>query len=226
MDKKYILFDLDGTLTDSYEGIINALKYSLSELGIEPVPETFRSVIGPPLNITYENVYGLKGEDVNLAIKIFREYYSERGKFENHLYPGIEDVLKTLYAHGKKLMLCTAKPEHMALQIVEHFGLSQYFCFMAGVTEDRVGEVAETDPNARRTKTDVIRYILKTNDIKDPENAVMVGDRYYDMTSAKEMSAQAMGVLYGYGTREELVKAGADYIAETVEDITKIIIEQ
>ncbi len=226
MDKKYILFDLDGTLTDSYEGIINALKYSLSELGIEPVPESFRSVIGPPLSLTFEKIYGLEGEDINHAISIFRDYYSERGKFENRVYSGIEDVLKTLYAHDKKLMLCTAKPEHLALQIVEHFDLSRYFCFMAGVTEDRVGEAAMQDPNARRTKTDVIRYILRTNDIKDPENAVMVGDRYYDMSSAKELGAQAMGVLYGYGSRQELLDAGADYLADTPEDITRIIIEE
>lgn len=120
-------------------------------------------------------------------------------------------------------MIATAKPEHMAVQIADHFGLSPYLCFIAGVNNDEVLHDGEAD--TRSNKKEVIEYILKTNDIKDPENAVMVGDRAYDMTAAKELGIQTIGVLYGYGTREELEAAGADYLADSPMDVVRHIIE-
>ena len=223
MEKKYILFDLDGTLTDSYEGIIHALVYSLNKLGIEPKPDFFREVIGPPLHHTYMDIYGMSAEQSDTATAIFREYYEAKGKFENTPYEGILEVLQTLYAHDKKLMIATAKPEHMAVQIADHFGLSPYLCFIAGVTNDQLQHA--DDPAYRSNKKEVIEYILKSNDIKDPENAVMVGDRAYDMLAAKSLGLQTIGVLYGFGTREELEQAGADYIADTPFDVSRHIIE-
>lgn len=223
MDKRYILFDLDGTLTDSYEGIINALTYSLSKLGIAPKPESFRQVIGPPLLQTYSEIYGMGPEESDEAVRIFREYYSQKGLFENVPYEGISEALHTLYAHGKKLMIATAKPEEMAVKIADHFELSQYLCFIAGVTADSTAEL--NNPKERSSKRDVIEHILRTNDIKDPENAVMVGDRAYDMEAAKSLGLQTIGVLYGYGTAEELSAAGADYLATSPMDIARHIIE-
>lgn len=223
MDKKYILFDLDGTLTDSYDGIINALVYSLSELGIAPRPDTFRNVIGPPLHHTYMDVYGLTAAESDNAVRIFHEYYETKGKFENRPYDDVLEMLQTLNAHGKKLMIATAKPEHMAVEIAEHFGLSPYLCFIAGTNDDRVS--AQGDPQKRTSKKDVLMHILRANDIKDPENAVMVGDRAYDMTAARELGLQTIGVLYGYGSREELTQAGAQYLAASPLEISKYIIE-
>ncbi len=221
MEKRYILFDLDGTLTASYEGIINAVVYSLKQFGIEPKPERFSEVIGPPLRHTFMDMYGMSKDESEQAIRFFHEYYDEKGLFENRPYDGVEDMLHTLYAHGKKLMIATAKAQTIAERVADHFGLSQYLCFIAGTNADFVAE----GDGIRATKEDVIKYILESNDIKDPEKAVMVGDRAYDITSAKKFGIQTMGVLYGYGTGEELLSAGADYLAKDPKDVERYIIE-
>ena len=223
MEKRYILFDLDGTLTASYEGIINAFVYSLGKMGVEPIAERFNEVIGPPLRHSYEGIYGMSPEDCEQAVKYFREYYNDRGLFENKPYDGILDMMHTLYAHDKKLMIATAKPERTAERIAEHFGMTQYLCFIAGTTSDFIP--ADGSKDVRATKEDVIRYILSSNDIKDPEKAVMIGDRAYDISSAKKFGLQTVGVLYGYGTGEELLSAGADYLAKDPMDIERYIIE-
>lgn len=222
MEKRYILFDLDGTLTASYEGIINAFVYSLNKFGIEPKADRFNEVIGPPLRHTYMDVYGMSREESEEAIRFFREYYNEKGLFENKPYDGIIDMLHTLYAHDKKLMIATAKQDNIAERIADHFGFSPYLCFIAGTTSDFA---SEDGGNVRASKEDVIRYILSSNDIKDPEKAVMIGDRAYDISSAKKFGLQTVGVLYGYGTGEELLSAGADYLAKDPRDIERYIIE-
>ncbi len=221
MDKRYILFDLDGTLTDSYEGIINAFIYTLEHMGIEPRPDTYRKCIGPPVAWSLQTFYGMNEEQAAEGLRLFREYYDAKGCFENFPYIGIEEMLQVLNAHGKKLMVATAKPEHMAVRILEHFGLADYFCFIAGITQDKS---IPDDPNARATKEEVIRYILRTNGILDPENAVMVGDRGGDIRAARMFGLQTIGVAYGYGTEEELRAAGADHIADTPEAVGKIVV--
>ena len=221
MDKRYILFDLDGTLTDSYEGIINAFIYTLEHMGIEPRPDTYRKCIGPPVAWSLQTFYGMNEEQAAEGLRLFREYYDAKGCFENFPYIGIEEMLQVLNAHGKKLMVATAKPEHMAVRILEHFGLADYFCFIAGITQDKS---IPDDPNARATKEEVIRYIHRTNGILDPENAVMVGDRGGDIRAARMFGLQTIGVAYGYGTEEELRAAGADHIADTPEAVGKIVV--
>ena len=221
MDKRYILFDLDGTLTDSYEGIINAFIYTLEHMGIEPRPDTYRKCIGPPVAWSLQTFYGMNEEQAAEGLRLFREYYDAKGCFENFPYIGIEEMLQVLNAHGKKLMVATAKPEHMAVRILEHFGLADYFCFIAGITQDKS---IPDDPNARATKEEVIRYILRPNGILDPENAVMVGDRGGDIRAARMFGLQTIGVAYGYGTEEELRAAGADHIADTPEAVGKIVV--
>ena len=223
LEKRYILFDLDGTLTDSYEGIINAFKYALHRMGIEPKPETFRKYVGPPVMWSFQTYYGLDDAQAEAGLTLFRDYYSAQGIFENRVYSGIEEMLQVLNAHGKKLMVATAKPEHMALRVLEHFGLRDYFCFVAGITHDK--SPAFDDPAIRATKEEVIRHVLRTNGILDPENAVMVGDRSGDIRAGRQFGMQTIGVSYGYGTEEELLSAGADHIAETPGKVAEIIVQ-
>lgn len=223
MDKRYILFDLDGTLTDSYEGIINGFKYALDRLGVEPQPETFRKCVGPPIIQSLKSFYGFDDETADEGLRLFREYYSSKGIHENAVYEGVETMLRTLNAHGKKLMIATAKPENMAEQVLENFDLAEQFCFIAGSTSDR--PVPPNDPKLRASKEDVINYILRTNDILDPENAVMVGDRSSDITAAKRFGLQTIGVSYGYGSLEELKNAGADHIVDDPMQLVEIIVQ-
>ena len=223
MEKRYILFDLDGTLTDSYEGIINGFRYALGKLDIEPKPETFRKYIGPPIAWSLQTYYGMEEKQAELGLRYFRDYYNAKGIFENHPYPMVEEMLQVLYAHDKKLMVATAKPEDMALRVLEHFHLLDYFCFTAGITVDKAG--SSDDPNERSSKEDVIRYVLRTNGILDPENAVMVGDRGSDILAAKQFGLQTVGITYGFGTEEELRMAGADFIAETPMKVAEYIVQ-
>lgn len=222
MDKRYILFDLDGTLTDSYEGIKNGFVYALEKMGVEPKPDTFRKCIGPPIIESLKSLYGFSAEEADRGTMLFREYYSVTGVYENKVYTDMETVLKTLRAHDKKLMVATAKPEVLAERVLNHFNLRDYFCFVAGVTNDLSSAV--NDPSQRSTKKEVISYILKENAIYDRENTVMVGDRASDITAAKAFGLQTIGVSYGYGTEEELTAAGADYIAKTPMDLIGIIV--
>ena len=223
MDKRYILFDLDGTLTDSYEGIKNAFVYALNKMGIEPRPDTFRKCIGPPVAESFKSFYSLSPEEAERGTLIFREYYGVTGAFENKVYPEIETVLKTLNAHDKRLMVATAKPEVMAEKVLEHFNLRDYFCFVAGVTNDLLSQQEEA--SRRTSKEDVISHILKENAIHDYENTVMIGDRGSDMLAAKKLGLQTIGVTYGYGTRDELKNAGADFIIDSPTELIEIIVQ-
>ena len=223
MEKRYILFDLDGTVTDSYEGIINGFIYALGKMGVEPQPDTYRKCIGPPITDSLMKYYGMGIDEADRGVELFREYYAEKGIYENVLYPDIELMLQTLKAHDKKLMIATAKPEVMAERVLEHFGLTDYFCFVAGVNYD--GAAPADRPELRGSKEQVINYILKTNGIFDPENAVMVGDRGSDMSAAKKYGLQTIGAAYGYGTEEELRAAGADSIAYDPMQLVEIIVQ-
>lgn len=211
--KKYLLFDLDGTLTDSKEGILNAVVYALSKFGIEENNRTrLMTFIGPPV---YDNVmeqYGFSHDDAETAVTYFREYYDRDGMYENTVYEGIVSMLEELRANGKTLILATSKPEHFACKILEHFSLNKYFDKVIGATLD----------GSRRKKTDVIAYALKELDI-DPDDAVMIGDRKYDVEGGHKCGIVSVGVLYGYGDREEMVAAKADMIAEDVDELKKIL---
>lgn len=229
MEKKYVLFDLDGTLTDSYEGIVNSLKYCLAKFNTEARPDTFRKIIGPPVTWSLKTFYGFDDERAMQALMYFREYYDTKGYLENRLYEGVEDMLKVLRAHDKKLMLATSKPEIMAERVLEHFGISDYFCFIAGSNaEAQYDHTAAPVINTelRSSKEDVIAYVLKTNGIFDPENAVMVGDRVWDVKAGKLLGLQTIGAGYGYAEPGELNEAGADFIADTTTRIAEIIVQQ
>lgn len=209
---KTILFDLDGTLTDSGIGITNSVAYALKKFGIEAKSreELFRFV-GPPLLDAFSEYYGFSKEDSEKALMFYREYFSEKGIFENIVYDGVEDMLKKLKCMGKNILLATAKPEQFAIRILKHFEIFDFFDFVAGATMDE----------SRNQKDAVIKYAIDTFGIKDNSSALMIGDRHHDILGAKKFSIDSVGVLYGYGNRDELTKAGATYIAENVEDILK-----
>lgn len=213
---KYILMDLDGTLTNSMPGITKSVQYALKAFNItENNMDILKKYIGPPLRASFQEYHGLTTEEAEAAVAKYREYYAVTGIFENEVYEGMEVLLAKLKASGKILIVATSKPEVFAKKILEHFKLDQYFTDVCGATMD----------NLRGTKEEVIRYALDRNHIMDYSDAVMVGDRKHDIEGAKSTGVASIGVLYGFGTREELEKAGADRIADTVEDIYQAVMD-
>ena len=215
MDKKYLLFDLDGTLTDPKEGITKSVQHALKAYGIiEEDLDKLCPFIGPPLKDSYMEFYGFNEQDAQEGVYKYREYFSVKGWMENKEYPGIDKMLDALRKAGKHLMVATSKPEEFAVKILKYFGMDHYFDFIGGA------DMEET----RVKKADVIRYVLEKNGITDLEKVIMVGDRKHDVIGAKEVGVESVGVLYGYGDRAELEEAGADYIAETVDDLSAILL--
>jgi phosphoglycolate phosphatase len=215
MSLEYIFFDLDGTLTDPAIGITNAVMHALKKYGIAVSDrKELYKFIGPPLWDSFEKYCGFSKEEANAAVEYYREYYRDKGMFENQVYDGCEGLLKELKDNGKILIVATSKPEVFAEQILEHFGIAKYFTFIAGSTLD----------GSRVKKGDVIRYALESCNIIDGSQAIMIGDREHDIIGAKEMGLSSIGVLFGYGSRAELEEAGADFIVSTIEDIGKVIL--
>lgn len=217
MQKRYILFDLDGTLTDSREGIIRSILHALNYYGIQVEDhDTLRPFLGPPLAESFRKYFNFSQEQSLEAVGYYREYFAVKGLLENRVYDGVEELVKNLQNRGYKLFLATSKPEIYAKQIMDHFGLSPYFTFIGGATLDE----------SRLKKADVIRYVLEENQIMDMSEVVMVGDRNQDVWGAKQNGIDVIGVLYGYGSREELEEAGVDAIAELPEDVMNILEKQ
>lgn len=211
---KTVLFDLDGTLTDPGIGITNSVMYALDKFGIKVEDRTsLYKFIGPPLKESYAKYYHFSDEEVNRAVVYYREYFSEKGIFENILYDGIAEVLDRIKSSGRKIILATSKPDKFAIQILEHFGIDQYFDFVAAATMDET----------RTGKAEVISYAIESCNITDLRSTVMVGDRENDILGAKAFGIDSIGVLYGYGSREELQSAGAAYLADSVADIINFL---
>ena len=208
-----VLFDLDGTLTDPGLGITNSVAYALERYGI--IVEDRSSLytfIGPPLSDSFMKYYGFSEEKAMEAIMVYREYFRDKGIFENEVYEGVRELLEKIKASGRKTVLATSKPEEFAVRILEHFDLMQYFDVVAGASMDE----------KRNKKGDVIKYAMEKGSFTG-DSAVMIGDREHDVFGAKENKLDSIGVLYGYGSEAELKKAGADYIAKTVKDIFPIL---
>jgi len=207
---QHILFDLDGTLTDPKIGITKSVQFALRAFGIEvDDPDTLRPFIGPPLSESFQEFYGFDEAGAQDAIRKYREYFSVTGIYENSLYDGIPAMLDALQRQGKTLILATSKPTVYAQQILEHFGLAPYFAFVSG---------SELD-GTRVKKSEVINHALTSCGIADTAAAVMVGDREHDMLGAKATGLASVGVLYGYGDRDELQQAGADVIVQSVAEL-------
>ena len=209
--QKAILFDLDGTLTDSGEGIINSVIPALEHFGLKvPSREELRVFVGPPLHDTFRR-FGVPADKTDEAIAVYRSRYIPIGIFENAPYPGIQDLLSSLRSAGHRLYVATSKPEAMAEQVLERFHLAQYFQKICGATLD----------TTRSTKEAVIAYLLEENG--QAENMVMVGDTKFDVLGAKAHGIPTIGVTWGYGTLEELVEAGAAAIAHSPEELLELL---
>ena len=211
---RHILFDLDGTLTDPFEGITNSVVHALKRYNIEVTDKReLRSFIGPPLVESFMKYFNFTEADAKNAVEVYREHFSTKGLFENELYEGIPNMLSELKSRGKTVIMATSKPEVYARRIAEHFDIAKYFDYMAG-----------SELNGQRiAKTEVIEYALSSLGISDRRNCLMIGDRLHDINGAKKSDIHSVGVLWGYGSREELEEAGADYICSSVENLIDII---
>ena len=208
-----LLFDLDGTLTNSYEGIANSVLYALERMGLPTVGEDILSkFIGPPLTYSFKTYCGMDDGQAERALKFYRERYSDVGWAENRVYDGIPEALQKLKAMSKTMFVATSKPEKFARNIVERFELLKYFDEVFGATFD----------SSRDTKDKVVKYAIdsaRTDKVK----TVMIGDREHDVFGAKSNGIKSIGVLYGFGDLAELKAAGADYIAPTPDDICALV---
>lgn len=213
---QYVLFDLDGTLSDSEPGIGKGIEYALSRFGITLEEEELRKFLGPPIQDSFRDFCHFDEETCEQAVAYYREYYGEKGLFENILYPGMEELLEQLKERGKHLLVATSKPQPYTDRIIRYFGIEDYFDVIAGSNLD----------GSRNRKAEVIRYALEEAGITELSSALMVGDRKYDILGAKEVGIDSLGVLYGYGDRKELEDAGADYIAEQVSDILRYAVRE
>lgn len=213
-----VLLDLDGTLTDSAPGIINGLRYSLDAMGIEhPDEATMRTFLGPPLADTYGGFFGMNQGEIDHAIALYREHYHEVGLFENDVYPGIPGLLDALDEASAVLAVATSKPTYSATRILEHYSLAGHLAFIGG---------AELD-GSRNGKAAVIAHTLDAltaaGCYRDGTSVVMVGDREHDVQGAAEHGIDTVGVLWGYGTSEELLGAGAVALAERPSDLLALL---
>lgn len=210
----HILFDLDGTLTDSGPGIMNGFEYTLKKMGRDVGDRSqLRKFVGPPLEESFGRMLGFSPEETVKCIATYREYYFQMGGvLENEVYPGIVKLLDDLSEMGLNLCLATSKFVKGTMIVLDHFDLSKYFSVIGcGNDEDR------------KYKKDIIRYVINDCRVTDLSKVLMVGDRHYDIDAAREIGIDSVGVLYGYGSEEELKKAGATYIAATAGDIKCII---
>ena len=212
----HILFDLDGTLTDPGAGITNSVAYALERYGIHVADRrTLYPFIGPPLVDSFMRFYDFSAADARAAVDVYREYFADRGIFENELYPGIPALLKRLRDAGLRLIVATSKPEGFAVRIAEHFGIAQYFDCIAGAAMDET----------RSHKWEVIEYALARCGVTDRARVLMVGDREHDVQGARRCGLACLGVLFGYGSREELSAAGAAALCESVEAVGDYILD-
>jgi len=211
MEARAILFDLDGTLTDSGEGIINCAAMTLERFGL-PVPsrEQMRVFVGPPLHETFVK-FGIPEEKADEAIAIYRQRYVPIGAYENVPYPGIRELLETLQKNGHRLYVATSKPEAMSVKILEHFDLAKYFTKICGAATDR----------SRNTKEAVIAYLLE--ETGEAGNMIMVGDTVYDVNGAKALGIPCVGVAWGYGEVADMENAGAIAIAYSMDELLSIL---
>ena len=212
MSYKYVLFDLDGTLTDSGEGIMNSGRYALEQLGLAvPDPQELRKMVGPPLGTAFP-LLGVPEDQVEEAIRLYRERYNNQGgKYQNAVYPGIETMLVQLRRLGYKLYVATSKPEALAKEILTGFKLDTYFEYIAGATFD----------HTRENKSDVLKYLLEMTG--NAADSVMVGDTHYDVIGAHDQGLACIGVSWGYGAREDMQTAGAVTIVDSTEELLEYL---
>ncbi|UWG97790.1 HAD family hydrolase [Dehalobacter sp. DCM] len=210
-----ILFDLDGTLTDPGNGIINSIQYALNHFGItEDDRESLKKFIGPPLRESFMVYFNFDHDAAVAAVEKYREYFRVKGIYENVVYPLIPELLADLCVSGKKLILATSKPTEFAVQILDHFKLAQYIHYTAGSNMD----------GSRTKKGEVIAFALSQCQLTNRPDIVMVGDRKHDMIGAREIGIDSIGVLYGYGSQDELEQEQPTLIARDVQELRALLL--
>ncbi|WP_019773544.1 HAD family hydrolase [Streptococcus sobrinus] len=210
-----IIFDLDGTLTDSQTGIINSLTYAFKQMGLPlPAQSQLKKFIGPPLSQSFQDFCGLNDIETQKTISYYRQYFADKGWKENQLLPGARELLAKLKQAGKILLVASSKPEVFVKQILDHFEIDSYFTVIAGASLD----------DSRSQKSAVIAHAFKTAKIEELKGCVMVGDRKHDVEGAKVQGLPTIGLLLGFGSRQELEESGAIAIAENFQDLEKILL--
>ena len=210
-----LLFDLDGTLTDPKEGILNSIHYALKKKGIiENHPEELLSFIGPPLHLSFKNRYHLSIEEAFEMLRIFREYFAAKGIFENTIYSGIPELLKELKKQKKIISLATAKPTHFAKQVIEHFKIAPYIDFIAGANTD----------GSRTDKKEIVAYAKEITGNKANNKYLMIGDREYDIMGAHFNQIEACWISYGYGEEAIVMKEKPKYVCNTVAELSHLLL--
>lgn len=218
---KYVLFDLDGTISDSAPGIVKSVAYALDKLGVKyESPEALRRFVGPPLREEFMKYCGFGLDEGNRAVDLYREYYTVKGIYENSMYAGVPEMLESLCEKGYTLAVATSKPEKFARSILE-----RYFCGGKKSVSEMFAFVGGSELNGDRTdKSEVIKYVMKNlGENVTPEECVMVGDREHDILGAKRNGMPCVGVLWGYGGREELENAGAEAIVSAPEELAEML---
>lgn len=209
----YLLFDLDGTLTESGPGITGSIAWTFQQMGLEPGdPQELRRFIGPPLRDSLRDFRGLSDREADRFIELYRSRYETVGILQSDPYPGIPDLLGDLRQEGYTLFTATSKLREVALQVLEHYDLTAYFAYVGG-----------GDPVIGQDKPSVIRRTLQAAGAAASQS-LMIGDRKYDVLGAKANRMASLGVLYGYGSRPELEAAGADYIVESVGALRRMLL--
>jgi len=208
----YCLFDLDGTLTDPKIGITNSVAYALNHFGIKSDPDELIKFIGPPIRDSFRIFYGMNETDIETAVEKYREYFPEKGIYENTLYPGTNNMLEKL-SKQSDLVIATSKPTVYAKIVADHFGFTKYFKDIAG---------SELD-GRRSKKSEIITYIKEEIIQNSSKSIIMIGDRQHDIIGAKETGIKSIGVTWGYGSREELTNNGADYIVDNLEELLSLL---
>lgn len=214
LDYDWLLFDLDGTLTDPFEGITRSVEYALNAFGIEVEDRrVLAPFIGPPLVESLTERYGFTMENAVAAVAKYREYFAVKGLYENELFEGIPELLSDCRKAGYKISMATSKPTHYARIIAEHFDIARYFDAIHGSSLD----------GTRITKSSVVAEVVAEEHL-DPTRALMIGDRRHDVEGAGEHGIRTVGVLYGYGSREEHEAAGAAYIVNDLDELRELLI--
>jgi len=215
MSKKYanILFDLDGTLTDSADGVTRSVQYALKMYNINTTTDELKPFIGPPLHYSFQEIYSFSEAEAYRAVEFYRDYYRDRGIYENRLYPGIAEMLIKLQQKGMQLFVATSKPTVFARRVLEHFGIDRYFKLITGSNLD----------GSRVQKAEVIEAVINEAGGLEPETTVMVGDREHDIFGARAHNLYSIAVSYGYGPLEELLAAKPSAIVHSVRELAETL---
>jgi len=212
---KIILFDLDGTLTDSKQGIVNSIRYAMAKMNLKENNINLERFIGPPLSESFEKYFGLDNKTARDAVAVYREYYAVKGIFENRVYPGIIELLKTLKKNNKIMVCVTSKAAFYAKQILDHFNFTQYFVRTVGSNMDLTCT----------HKIELIKLALSYFPNHNNSDFIMIDDRADDIIGAKKNKISSIGVLYGYGTSEELKEEQPNYLVRSINELKQFLIE-